>query len=140
MSTLKLTATAVIEYDGEIIDSVVTPPPDPIEEPVPIELLEVRAIAKPNKDSVVCWQIIGWNDAHLKIPPKERGAILAHPVDMADRTFIVDGSIVHLLPNSIKVDGDGRAFAINDAMNAKNSAGDSVEIVGGLYLKEAEMG
>jgi len=140
MSILKLTATAIVEYDGEIIDSVGTsPPPEPTDEPSP-ELLEAHAIAKPTKNSAICWQIIGWNNAHLKTPPRERGAMLAHPTNMAARTFILDGSTVHLLPNSIKIDGEGRAFVINDAVEAKNSAGDSVEIVGGLYLKDTEIG
>ena len=115
-------------------DIVVVPPDDDVVVPY----LEARAIAKPDKDDVICWKIDGWNDAHLKDPPKERGANLEHPY-MAERTFIPDGSLVHVFPESIKVDGGGRAFVVHDAPLAHNSSGYNIAIAGGLYMKDSEL-
>lgn len=110
------------------IDEIIVAPPDDDDQP---EHLEGRAIAKPGKPHVILWQIDSWNNAHLKDPPQERGASLVHP-DMAERTFILDGAIVHVFPESIKVDGGGRAFVVNDSPG--------IAITGGLYIKDTEIG
>ena len=108
-------------------DTVVVPPDDDIVVP----RLEGRAIAKPDKSHVILWRIDSWNNAHLKDPPQERAAILAHPV-MSERTFIPDGNLVHVFQESIKVDGGGRAFVVNDSPGTV--------ITGGLYIKDSEIG
>ena len=105
--------TIILEVPCEVVPSTdISPVDDVVILPV-VEYLEGRAIAKPGKPHVVLWELKGWNDAHLKDPPQERGAMLAHPVEMANRTFIADNAPVTLYPESIKVDGGGLAFRVH---------------------------
>jgi len=131
---VSIVITVPASISGEALPEI---PPE--EEDPEITYREARAIAKPGKIAVVCWEIVKWNDAHEKDPPQERGAELAHPIDMGDRTFIPDGSIVHVFPDSIKADGGGRAFLIHDAPEARNSDSTSIAITGGLYMKDTEL-
>lgn len=140
MSKIKIT----VEIDDVVFAGLEMPvdpdPPviDPTDPPDVVEYLEGRAIAKPTKDHVILWTISGWNNAHLKDPPRERGAFLVHP-DMSERTFVPNGAVVHVRPESIKVDGGGRAFVVVGAAEAQNSAGYNVALTGGLYIKDTEI-
>jgi len=129
-----VSAELVVIYE---VDPAQQPPPiiDPggegPTEPPAIEYLKGRAIAKPTKDHVILWIIDDWNNAHLKEPPQERGAMLAHPADMADRVFVDDSATVLLYPDSIKVDGGGQAHEVHAIYEAT--------IARKFYIKNTEI-
>lgn len=102
----------------------------------PRQKVIVYAKAKPTKIHVILWEVAGWN----KVPIIDGGPfpILEHPVNMADRLFVPDGSKVLIRGKAQSIDGGGIAFEVLGFGSAAEIALEELQ-GSNLYIKKIEL-